>query len=89
MSGLPVTVHAFPMGSRAEVRLTLDRYDKAVWVDLRTWADFKAGTVETRCATKKWVSLPVALLPDLLAAVVKVDTLARSLGLLEEGGAEG
>lgn len=89
MSGLPITPHAFPMGSRAEVRLTLDRYDKAVRVDLRTWADFKAGAVETRCATKKGVSLPVALLPDLLAAVVKADALARSLGLLEEGGAEG
>lgn len=87
MSELPVTIHVFPMGSRAEVRLQLDRYDNAVRVDLRTWADFKAGAVETRCPTKNGVSLPLALLPDLVTAMISAEALARALGLLEEGGA--
>jgi len=89
MTRLPVIVESFPIGSRTEVRLTLDRYVKADLVDLRTWAASKAGEVETRCSTKNGVSLSIALLAHLIAALVKTDALAQFLGLLEKGGAEG
>lgn len=83
MSGLPVTVRSLPVGSTAEVRLTLETVNNLARVDLRTWADDKLGAVVARGPTKKGVSLPVEALPDLVAAVVEAEVVARTLGLLE------
>lgn len=83
MSGLPVTVRSLPVGGTAEVRLTLETVNNLARVDLRTWADDKLGAVVARGPTKKGVSLPVEALPDLVAAVVEAEVVARTLGLLE------
>lgn len=83
MSGLPVTVRSLPFGDAAEVRLTLETVNNLTRVDLRTWADDKLGAVVVRGPTKKGVSLPVEALPDLVAAVVEAEAVARALGLLE------
>ena len=87
MSGLPVTVRSLPLGDKAEVRLVLETVNNLARVDLRTWADDKLGATVVRGPTKKGVSLPVAALPDLVAAVVEAEATARALGLLKEGGA--
>ena len=88
MSGaLSVLIRSLPLGSRAEVRVSLEAYAGRNRVDLRTWADYMAGPVEMRGPTKKGVSLPVSDLPALSAAVREAEAKARALGLLDEGGA--
>ena len=86
MTGFPVVVRVLPVGTAAELRLTVERFSGSLRFDLRTWADYRLGASEVRGPTKKGVSLPVEALPDLVAAVVEAEAEARALGLLEEGG---
>ena len=88
MTALPVVIRTFPLGERAEVRLTLDTFNGRPRVDLRTWCDYPAGPVNVRGPTKKGVSLPLAHLSDLVSALGDALDQARALGLLEKGGVE-
>lgn len=83
----PVVIWTLPLGSAAELRLSLDSFNGKARADLRTWADYQAGPVLTRGPTKKGVSVPVEALPALVAAVVEAEAVARSSGLLGKGGA--
>ena len=87
MSDLPILISTFPQGSRAEVRLCLETFNGVPRVDLRTWCDFRAGPVDARGPTKKGVSLPIADLPALAAAVREAEARARDFGLLTGEGA--
>jgi hypothetical protein len=85
---LPVLIGTLALGSKAEVRVSLETFQGRPRVDLRTWCDFSAGPVSTRGPTKKGVSLPVADLPALLATIRDAEARARELGLLAKGGQE-
>jgi Transcriptional Coactivator p15 (PC4) len=87
--GLPILIGTLAMGSKAEVRVSLDSFQGRPRVDLRTWCDFSVGPVATRGPTKKGVSLPIADLPALLATIRDAEAKARSLGLLAKGGMDG
>ncbi len=87
--GLPLLIGTLALGSKAEVRVSLDSFQGRPRVDLRTWCDFSAGPVSMRGPTKKGVSLPVADLPALLATIRDAVEQAHALGLLAKGGAEG
>jgi len=88
-SGLPLLIGSLALGSKAEVRVSLDTFNGRPRIDLRTWCDYSAGPVATRGPTRKGVSLPVADLPALLAAILDAEAQARALGLLGKGGVEG
>lgn len=68
--------------SLEEVRVTLDQYSGHHLIDVRVYADFRSGNVETRGPTKKGVSLNIAKLPDLIAARVTAKAEAERRGLL-------
>lgn len=71
--------------SREDVRVTLDEYSGHQLIDVRTFADFKAGNVEGRGPTKKGVSLNVAKLPALIDALEAARDEAQRRGLLPGG----
>ena len=68
--------------SREDCRIALDEYKGHTLIDVRVWADFAAGPVATRCATKKGVALDVSRLPDLIAALEAAKDEAERRGLL-------
>jgi hypothetical protein len=83
MSGrFPLTVAVVPLGARAEIRVTLDDFRGEPRADVRTWADYMVGPDECRGPTRKGVSLPLAMLPDLRKAIDHAEAQARALGLL-------
>lgn len=68
--------------SMEDVRVTLDEFSGHQLIDVRIYADFKTGNVETRGPTKKGVSLNISRLPDLIAALVTAKAEAERRGLL-------
>lgn len=68
--------------SLEEVRVTLDEYSGHQLIDVRVYADFKTGNVETRGPTKKGVSLNIAKLPELLDGLSLAMEVAQRRGLL-------
>lgn len=88
MTALPMAVASLPLGDKAEVRITLDTFNGKARLDIRTWADYSAGPVQTRGPTKKGVSLPIADLPALALAMRTAETAARQLGLIGDRDAE-
>ena len=83
----PLTVWTLPLGSKAELRLSLDIFNGKARADLRTWVDYQAGPVLTRGPTKKGVSIPLANLAEAAAALAEADRMASDLGLIrQEGG---
>jgi hypothetical protein len=87
MSQLPAVIHTFPLGARAELRVTLDTFNGQPRLDLRTWCDYPSAGGETRGPTKKGVSVPLSQVPDLIAALGQGLDCAGSFGLLAKGGA--
>lgn len=71
--------------SQEDERVSLDEYSGHQLIDVRTYADFKTGNVETRGPTKKGVSLNVAKLPDLIDALTAARDEAQRRGLLPGG----
>lgn len=68
--------------TQEDVRVTLDEYSGHQLIDVRTFVDFKSGNTEGRGPTKKGVSLNVAKLPDLIAALETARGEAERRGLL-------
>lgn len=68
--------------SLEEVRVTLDQYSGHHLIDVRVYADFRSGNVETRGPTKKGVSLNIAKLPDLIRGLAQAMEEAKRRGLL-------
>jgi hypothetical protein len=68
--------------SREDCRVALDEYEGRTLIDVRVWADFLAGPVAARCATKKGVALDVSRLPDLIAALEAARDEAERRGLI-------
>lgn len=65
-----------------DVRVSLDEYSGHQLIDVRTYVDFKSGNVEGRGPTKKGVSLNIAKLPDLIAALEDARSEAERRGLI-------
>jgi hypothetical protein len=82
----PLVIWTLPLGSAAELRLSLDTFNGKARADLRTWADYQAGPVLTRGPTKKGVSIPLSSLGEAAAALADADRMARDLGLIRHGG---
>ena len=83
--GTPHPCAVIPKNSREEVRVCLDEFSGHQLVDVRVYADFNAGPVETRGPTKKGVSLAVERLPDLIDGLQAAKAEAIRRGLLTEG----
>lgn len=69
--------------SLEEVRVTLDEFGGHQLIDVRIYADFRTGAVETRGPTKKGVSLNVAKLAELITALQTAHAEAVARGLLK------
>ena len=80
----PAVIWTLPLGSAAELRLSLDTYNGKARADLRTWANYQAGPVLTRGPTKKGVSIPLGSLREADAALADADRMARDLGLIPQ-----
>lgn len=81
----PPPCAVIPKNSREEVRVCLDEFGGRQLVDVRVYADFNAGPVETRGPTKKGVALAVERLPDLIKGLEAAKAEAIRRGLLTEG----
>lgn len=78
----PLFLATIPKNSREDCRVALDEYQGHTLIDVRLWADFAAGPVASRCATKKGVALDVSRLPALIDALEAARTEAERRGLL-------
>lgn len=77
---LPIVVAVIPKGASAEARVTLDSYRDALVIDLRIYEAFSAANV--LMPTKRGLTLALAKLPELAAALVEAERVAIELGLL-------
>jgi hypothetical protein len=79
-SPLPATIATFAKNRRETVRVTLSRFEEIDLIDIRSFAgdDFDI-------ATKKGISLRVALLPRLIEGLQAAETEARKRGLIGGG----
>lgn len=82
MTAPPEPIAIVEKNSREDVRVSLDEFHGVQLIDVRTFADFKAGAVESRGPTKKGVSLNIARLPALIAGLEAARDEARRRGLL-------
>lgn len=82
----PLVIWTLPLGSAAELRLSLDTFNGNARADLRTWADYQAGPALIRGPTKKGVSIPLTSLGEAAAALAEADRKARDLGLIQQEG---
>ena len=81
----PVTIATIRKSDRERVRVALTTWRGLALADVRICIPItEASGVLT--PTAKGVSLPVAMLPQLAAAVVEAEATARRLGLIGEGG---
>lgn len=68
-----------------DVRVALDEFHGVDLIDVRVWADFKAGPAGVvRAPTKKGVALNVRSLPELIQALQKAQEEAQRRGLLPD-----
>ena len=68
--------------AREEIRIALTAYQGHDLCDVRVFAEPYAG--DEWVATKKGISLSVAKLPELIAALQRAEDEARAAGLLKE-----
>lgn len=73
-----------PKNSREDVRITLCAYQGRPRLDIRQWADTKAGAVDARCPTKQGVNLSADQIPHLIEALLDVHRKALEQGLIGE-----
>ncbi|MFZ2158172.1 MAG: transcriptional coactivator p15/PC4 family protein [Bradyrhizobium sp.] len=76
-SPLPTTVATFDKNRREKIRITLSRFEEIDLVDVRCFAG-----AEGDIATKKGVSIRVALLPKLIEGLLAAEAEARDRGLI-------
>ena len=81
----PVVVALLAKNSRETVRVALDSYRGSALVDVRVCVELTA-TSGLLTPTGKGVSLAVAKLPELLAALTAAEAKVRELGLIGETG---
>lgn len=79
-----ILVGVIPRNGAEDVRVTLSSYAGHALIDVRTFADL--GDADERRATRKGVSLKLARLPALIAALVEAEKEARRRGLLDGRG---
>lgn len=82
MNDLPLLIETLPLGPRAEVRISLDSFNGRPRLDVRTWCILD-DPGELR-PTKRGVSLALAAVPTVRAALDRAITTAVELGL-EQG----
>lgn len=83
MTAAPIFSTGIRRSESDEVRVTLEAQRGAVVVDVRVWEDQKFGAVTSRGPTKKGATLPLASLPQLLAALNGAAREATLAGLIE------
>ena len=66
-----------------ELRIALKEYEGHHYVDLRTYTEPYSDHGQGRVPTKKEVTLGVAKLPALIAAIREAEERARAAGLLK------
>jgi hypothetical protein len=80
----PILVAEFWANRRGEsLRVQLRMFEGVPLIDLRK---FYTGAEGKLLPTKKGLSLVIRRLPDLAAAIVKAERVARELGLIREEG---
>ena len=79
-------IATIPKNQAEEIRVGLDEYKGHDLVSLRVWTDPYAG--DERVPTRKGVSMSVALLPELIAALQEAEAAAQAAGLLGDDDAE-
>ena len=75
-------IATIPAGASREVRVALGVERGAPVIDLRTFADFKAGPATVRGPTKEGVSIAIERLPELIRALQAARAQAEAQGLL-------
>ena len=65
-----------------ELRISLKEYKGHRYADIRTFTEPYADEGQGRVATKKGVTLSLAKLPELIAALQQAESEARAAGLL-------
>lgn len=84
----PLIVATFPKNRRGEhVRVALENFRGHDLADIRVCVPL-AEHAPTLTPTKTGLSVNVALLPELIAALQSAEVKAREIGMLGEGGAE-
>lgn len=83
MSTSPIFSASIKRSESEEVRITVETQRGSVVVDVRVWEDQKFGAVTSRGPTKKGTTLPLASLPQLVAALRGAAHEATRAGLLE------
>ena len=78
---LPAVIATFAKNRRETVRITLSRFEDVDLVDVRSFAGD-----DHDIATKKGISLRVALLPQLIEGLQQAEAEARKRGLIGGGG---
>lgn len=78
------TIHK---NAREDVRITLSQYQGRNRLDVRQWADYRAGGVEVRGPTKAGVNLSVDQIPELIEGLQLAHAEAVRRGMLEGGDA--
>jgi len=75
-----------PKNATQEIQVALDQYKGVDLLDVRVFANFSG--VDQRKPTKQGISIKVARLPELIAALLLAEVEARRRGLLdgEQGG---
>ena len=75
-------IETISKNAREEIRVALTAYQGHDLCDIRVFAEPYAG--DEWVATKKGISLSVAKLPELIAALQQAEVEARATGLLKE-----
>jgi hypothetical protein len=78
MSALIATI---PKNKLEEIRIELGEFNGYDLINIRVWADPRAGG-EERIPTKAGIACKVALLPQLIAALLAAKVEAKKAGLL-------
>jgi hypothetical protein len=77
---LPATIAAFAKNRREQIRITLSRFEEIDLIDIRSFAGD-----EYDIATRKGISLRIALLPRLIEGLQQAEAEARRRGLIGGG----
>jgi hypothetical protein len=67
-----------------ELRVALKEFKGRNYADVRTYVEPYADEGQGRVPTKKGITVPLAKLPELIAALQKAEEEARAAGLLQE-----
>lgn len=79
--GKPLVIATFAKNRKETLRVALDQYQGHNLLDVRAMVQL-ADHADTLTPTAKGVSLNVALIPELRAALAEAETKAREMGWL-------